>query len=231
MITKSTFAIVSAAALCACGQNYADDIPPALIDAIKNPNLPARPDSGPLSYPDPPYGDEPGDTVQDLCFTGWRDPKADGFDPGKAVPICIGEFYDPSGTRNKLLLIESAAVWCAPCRTEYGGSGNRPSLADHLAMRESRGFRLLGTLFQNASAEAATTDDAALWARTFDVSIPFAVDVNHQQLGRYSPSSNIAPFNLLVDTRSMTILLKLAGDEPATLFQVVDDFLAKNAGP
>jgi hypothetical protein len=29
----------------------------------------------------------------------------------------------------------------------------------------------------------------------------------------------------------MKIVLELPGDEPATLFQTVDDFLAKNAGP
>jgi hypothetical protein len=179
--------MASAVAACACGQTYADDIPPALIDAIKNPNVPARPDSGALSYPDPPYGGQVGDTIQNLCFVGWKNPKADGFDPDKAVPICIDEFYDPSGTRNKLLLIESAAVWCAPCRTEYGGSGNRPSLATHLARRQSQGFRLLGTLFQDASAEPADMMDASLWARTFDVSFPFAVDEDHQQLGLFSP--------------------------------------------
>jgi hypothetical protein len=230
MTTRGPLFLLAPLALGACGGNYAD-VPDDLVDAIKHPTLPARPDSGAApSYPPPPYGTQVGDIVQNLCFVGWRDPKAAGFDPNSTGPICIDEYFDPSGTRNKLLLIESCAVWCEACRGEYGGSGNRPSLSDHLAARETKGFRVLGTIFQNASADPATTKDAAAWARTYDLSFPFAVDDQHTQLGLFTPST-IAPFNMLIDTRSMKIVLELPGDEPATLFQAVDDFLAKNAGP
>lgn len=229
MIFKGSLLLV-AAFVVGCGSNYAD-VPDDLVDAIKNPKLPVRPDAGAApSYPAPPYGTRVGDTVEALCFVGWKNPKADAFDTDKTVPICIDEYYDPSGARNKLLLIESCTVWCAACRVEYEGSGDRPSLSEHLALRESKGFRVLGTIFQDAAAQPATTEDAALWARTFDLSFPFAVDQDHTQLGRFSPST-IAPFNMLIDTRSMKIVLELPGDEPATLFQAVDDFLAKNASP
>lgn len=216
-------------ALTACGSNYAD-VPPELVDAIKHPEAPSRGDSGALGYPEGPYGTRVGDTTRNLCFEGWRNPKADDFDPAKAVPICIDEYFDPSGARSKLLLIESCAVWCVACRAEYGGSGNRLSLADHLAKRESQGFRTIGTIYQDASAEPATTQVAATWARTFDLTFPFAVDQDHLQLGQFSPP-DIAPFNMLIDTRTMTIVLQVPGDEPGILFQKVDDFLATNAGP
>lgn len=230
MTVRTSLLFAVSLAIVACGGNYAD-VPDDLVDAIKNPKLPARPDSGAaLGYPAPPYGTRVGDTVQNLCFVGWRDPKAAGFDTNATGPICIDEYYDPTGTRNKLLLIESCAVWCVACRVEYNGSSDRPSLSDHLASRESKGFRVMGTIFQDSAAKPATTADAASWAQTFDLSFPFAVDEDHLQLGLFSPST-IAPFNMLVDTRSMKIVLELPGDEPATLFQAVDDFLAKNAGP
>lgn len=221
--------VVLAAVLTACGGNYAD-VPPDLVDAIKHPQLPARPDSGTTGYPAPPYGTDVGDVAQDLCFEGWRDPKAAGFDTTKTESFCVDEYYDPSGAKTKLLMIESCAVWCAACKTEYGGSGARPSLADNLAKRASQGFKVVGTIFQNASADPATPADAAAWARTFDLEFPFGVDDEHSQLGPFSPPT-IAPFNMLIDARSMKIVLKLPGDEPATLYQAVDDFLAKNAGP
>jgi hypothetical protein len=229
MIAKGSLLLVVPFVLAACGSNYAD-VPDALVDAIKNPNSPVQPDSGALGYPGAPYGSEVGDVVKDLCFVGWRNPKADAFDPDKTGKICIDEYYDPSGTRNKLLLINSGAVWCVACRVEYGGSGDRPSLSAHLAARESKGFRVMGTIYQDAAAEPATTTDASLWARTYDLSFPYAVDVDHAQFGLFT-KPNIAPYNLLIDTRSMKIVLGLAGDEPATLYAAVDDFLAKNAGP
>lgn len=214
----------AAAPVSGCGGQV--DIPQALLDAIKHPVLP---DAG-SAYPPPPYGGQAGDTAPNLCFEGWRDPAGAGFDPAKFTRICLGDFYDRTGAQTKLLLIESSAVWCVACRAEYGGSSNRPSLADQLAKRKSQGFRVMGTIFQDAAQNPATGNDAAAWARTYDLGFPFALDDRHQ-LGQLKAPTTVAPYNVLIDTRTMTIVLELTGDEPATLFQTVDDFLAKNASP
>jgi hypothetical protein len=86
----------------------------------------------------------------------------------------------------------------------------------------------MGTIFQGIK-NAATPQDAVGWAQTYNLTFPFALDDGHQ-LGSFSPAS-VAPFNMLIDTRTMKIVLEVQGDEPATIFQAVDDFLAKNAGP
>jgi hypothetical protein len=209
------------ALLVACGGKTAD-VPPDLLDAIKHPE-------GSGNYPPAPYGTRAGDTVQNLCFDGWKDPKAAGFDPSAFTRICFADYHDPTGTTAKLLLVESCTVWCAACRSEYEGSGNRPSLTDQLTTRAAEGFRVMGTIFQDAAANPATATDAASWARTYDLAFPFALDQDHQ-LELFSPST-VAPFNMLIDTMTMKIVLELQGDEPATLFQAADDFLAKHASP
>lgn len=218
--------VLSAAPNVACGGNSAD-VPPSLLDAIKHPDVP---DGGTNAYPPPPYGGRVGDTAPNLCFDGWMNPKAAGFDPGAFTRICLGDFHDSSGSRTKLLLIESCAIWCVACRAEYGGSGNRPSLQDQLAQRESNGFRVLGTIFQDAAAQPAKGTDAASWARTYDLTFPFAEDPLHE-LGQLSAPTSAAPYNVLIDTRTMKIVLELQGDEPATLFRTVDDFFAQNSSP
>jgi hypothetical protein len=53
------------------------------------------------------------------------------------------------------------------------------------------------------------------------------VDDEHK-VGLFS-SPNVAPFNMLVDTRTMKIVLSLEGDEPAVLFGKADQFLAQPA--
>ena len=214
--TRLLAPLLAAACAVACGSNYAD-VPPELLDAI------AR-QGGKGGYPPGPYGTGEGDVVQDLCWEAWRDPKADGYDPAKLKPLCLSDFHaDPEA---RILLVNSSAIWCIACRAEYGGSegaNGRPSLADHLAARRDKGFRVLGTMFQDAASEPATGAVAAQWARTYSIDFPFAVDEDHR-LGLFTTSS-IAPFNLLLDTRTMKVVLELEGDEPGTLFGEVDAFL------
>lgn len=198
-----------------CGANGAD-VPPALLEAIGKQGSAA-------GYPAGPYGAHVGDTVQNLCFQGWKDPSAASYDPAKLEKICLQDFHDDPDA--KLLLIESCAIWCAACRAEYGGSGNRPSLGGQLAAREAQGFRVIGTLFQNQSASPASESDLATWARTFAIDFPFALDDAHQLALFTSP--DVAPFNMLVDTRTMKIVLELDGDEPAVLFGKADAVLGK----
>jgi hypothetical protein len=202
-----------ALALAGCGSNNAD-VPAALLDAVKHQGTTA-------GYPEGPYGTRVGDTVENLCFSGWTHPKTAGFDAGQLGPLCLGDFNDETDAR--LLLVESCAVWCVACRFEYGGSEDHQSLGDALDARRAEGFRVLGTIFQGGNSDPATPKDAATWAKTFDVDFPFAVDEEHK-LGLFT-SPNVAPFNLLVDTRTMKIVFLLDGDEPATLFDKVDRFL------
>ena len=208
-----------ALALSACSSN-ATEVPQPLLDAIKKQNT--------AGYPAGPYGSRVGDVVDNLCFSGWKDPKAMAYAPGRLAPICLGDFHTDASAR--LLLVESCAIWCAACRSEYGGNGTtQPSLAQRLEERKSRGFRVMGTIFQDAESKPATPSDAATWASTYSLEFPFAVDQDHE-LGLFT-SSVVAPFNLLIDTRTMKIVLELQGDEPSVLFSAADDFLSSTEAP
>ncbi|HEX7671985.1 MAG TPA: hypothetical protein VF395_20460 [Polyangiaceae bacterium] len=210
---------MTAVALAACSSN-ATEVPQPLLDAIKKQNT--------AGYPAGPYGSRVGDVVQNLCFSGWKDPKAAAYAEAELAPICLGDFHDDKAAR--LLLVESCAIWCAACRSEYGGNGTtQPSLAQRLDERKSHGFRVLGTIFQDAESKPATPADAATWASTYSLEFPFAVDQDHK-LGLFT-SSVVAPFNLLIDTRTMKIVLELQGDEPSVLFSAADDFLNSTEAP
>src|SRR5262249_13352043 len=128
-----------AALVAGCGTNNAD-VPAALLDAIKHPDIP---DSGPSGYPRPPHGADVGSIVQNLCFEGWKNPRQAGFNPAKFERVCLSDYFDPKGDTAKLLLIESCALWCAACKSEYGGSSSRPSLTEQLAQRQAEGFRIV----------------------------------------------------------------------------------------
>jgi len=219
---RSLVAIASLTSLGGCGTNNAGDIPPDLLDALKKLNAPVATDGGGPAYPGPPYGTKVDAVVEDLCFDGWLDPAASNYDPAKTTKICLSDFHADKDAR--LLLIESCAIWCVACKFEYGGSGDRPSLTAQLAERKDKGFRVFGTIFQNGQSGAATIQDAKAWSSTYSLDFPFAVDHDHY-IGQFT-SPKIAPFNMLIDTRTMKIVLALDGDEPAVLFGKVDSFLA-----
>jgi hypothetical protein len=231
MASANPFSIRLARTLCAlgagallggCGSNNAG-VPQGLLDAVRALNQPQDGGPGGSGYPGPPYGSKEGDVVQDLCFQGWTDPAAADYDPTKLSRICLSDFHDDATAR--LLLVESCAIWCVACKFEYGGSGDRPSLAKQLDQRKSKGFRVFGTIFQNGAGGPASANDASTWTSVYSLTFPFAVDDSHQ-IGLFT-SPNVAPFNMLIDTRKMKIVQALDGDEPAVLFGKVDDFLSQ----
>jgi hypothetical protein len=108
--------------------------------------------------------------------------------------------------------------------------GQSPSLGAQLATRESEGFRVAGALFQGIGQKVpATASDAVAWAQSYDVAFPFLLDDKHL-IGAFV-QGDTAPFNMLIDTRTMKIVLEVAGDEPATIFGTVDNFFLQNASP
>lgn len=203
----------------ACGSQSHDEIPQELLDAI------AKAGGQGDAYPAPPYGGEVGDVARNVCFDAWSDPRAAEFDPAALRRVCLADFYRSDAAEHRLLLINTAAIWCQACQTEYAGSGSRRSLNEEVRARWPDGLRALGGLFQDAAGRPASRQDAARWAQTFDVSFPFGVDPDFV-LGAFA-NPELQPMNMLVDTTNMRILLKLQTDDPETLWQTVDEFLKR----
>ena len=198
-----------------CGSNE-PDLPPDLLDAI------AANGSGGGNFP------TGANVVRNFCFEGWNDPLAAGFDTDSFEQICFSDFYDPDGAKGiNVLLVNTAAIWCTACKIEWGGSGSRKSLSEEATERESRGFRVLGLLFEDAENNRAEPEDVALWAETFDVEIPFAMDADFQ-MGLYADQT-IQPFNMVLDAQTMEIVAEVNGDQPSVLFAEVDALLDKKA--
>ena len=70
------------------------------------------------AYPPGPYGRGIGATIENLSFLGWKDPVRSGYDPAALETVSLADFYDPSGTRTKLIVLNASAVWCSVCRAE-----------------------------------------------------------------------------------------------------------------
>jgi hypothetical protein len=193
------------ALLVACGTNR-PEIPPELLVPVSGCSA--------LEYPEGPYGAEPGDVASDLCFQGWPRPESVHHEADTLTSLSFGRYFDPSGERYELLLVNSAALWCAACQSEH------EDLPERYAEYGPRGLVILSALFQDQKGDPATVDDLALWVETYATPFPMALDPDYQ-LGVYAPAGS-APLNLLLDARTMVILEKFTGDQSTVLWPLVE---------
>lgn len=201
---------LAASALLGCGTNT-PKIPPELL----NGGGCAAPD-----YPSGPFGAEEGDTLANACFKGFRDPTKVSHDESWLETIAFSDYYDPTGSKgDRLLLINTAAVWCSACRTEHEG------LSAKNDQYSPQGLRIVSTLFEDAAENPATIRDLSTWVETFASDYAMLLDPDYQ-LGAYARAET-APLNLVVDAKTMKIEKKLLGDQPTILWPLIDAALAQ----
>ncbi len=196
--------------LAACGTNR-PEIPPELL---------APGGCQTAGYPSAPYGSEPGDVVQNLCFQGFRSPDASQAEAraNSLDEVSFGDYLDPTGERYELILINSAAIWCSACQVEH------QTLPAHQAELGPRGLVVLSALFQDAERDPAVVDDLVVWVETFEPNFPMLLDPDYQ-LGTYARAET-APLNLVVDARTMRILEKFIGDQGTVLWPFIENELS-----
>lgn len=163
----------------------------------------------PSQYPDAPYGFVKGSTVPNFDFIGWAEPTTANYDLALLESIDLSRFYDPSGEKGvELLLVSAVAVWCSVCQVEYQDLRDSGLPAE---FRE-RGVEMLGVLFEDADALPARYEDLVLWSRVFEVNFPFVLDPGFKMGSFFDRSAT--PMNMVIDARTMKILVSLTGYNP-----------------
>jgi AhpC/TSA family len=165
-------------------------------------------------YPSGPFGTEVGDTVANLCFQGFWDATRVPHDAASLETVAFSDYYDPLGARGiELILLDTAAVWCAACRVEH------EDLAARTTDFAPRGLRIVSTLFQDNARNPASLRDLSTWVETFQSNYAMLLDPDYQ-MGAYA-SAETAPLNLVIDARTMKIEQKLLGDQAAVLWPFI----------
>lgn len=199
-----------ALALAACGSNK-PELPP---------DLPAPERCVRVGYPEGPFGTEPGDTTENVCFEGWLAPQRVQHVTATLEPVALADFHDPDGSRGvRLLLVNTAALWCSACRIEH------ETLPEHAARLGPKGLVIVSALFQGVDGAPATFEDLTLWVETYETNFPMVLDPDYS-FGRYA-SAETAPLNLVIDPKTMRILKKYIGDQSTVMWQFIEGELAR----
>lgn len=199
--------------LVGCGSN-APEIPDELLGQSSGCTAP--------DYPAEDVGTEPGDTVSNACFVGYRAPTRVAPREQNRETVALSDYYDPTGSKGvTLILLNTAAIWCSACVSEHR------TLPEHQDELAPQGLVILSTLFQDAERNPASLADVERWIDTFGTNFPMVADPE-LQMGVYA-SPDSAPLNMLVDPRSMQIVRKYVGDQGTVMWPYIRAELAERS--
>ncbi len=162
---------------------------------------------GTVAYPAGPYGRSVGSVIQNFKFTGFLNPKASNYvaDENSMVTIELSNYFNPTADPGKpvALLVNASARWCSVCKEEA-----RQSMI-HYPYWSERGVEFMTAIFENDDAQPAQFIDIEYWGQRFELEYPLVLDPK-LTLGVFF-SKSASPFNMIIDTRTMTIAFAKEG--------------------
>ncbi len=168
-----------------------------------------------------PNANHHGDVMQNYKFLGYPD-----GDSSKAMQtVSLADYYDPTGTKYKVLHIIAAAEWCGPCNDETS--------ALVTALKSSAttypGVVYLQTLVEGFTpSTGATPADLNDWVAKYHQGFAVVLDPEAYDLGAFFNAAAV-PFNADIDARSMEILQAGVGEDSPDSAKVWLDWV--NANP
>ncbi len=188
-----------------------------------------------IAYPAGPYGVGVGSVIDNFDFLGFPDATVNA---STRTPIKLSDFYNPhafdktympaspaeddrlfpasSGyamagkAKPTVLLIDIACVWCVPCNEE----AKTILPAQHALYSECGGEFLLDLHDSNTPGTTATFSNLTNWTKSYKVNYPAVIDPEFRLDALFSVSA--FPNNVIVDTTTMKIVAKFAGEVPPT---------------
>jgi hypothetical protein len=170
----------------------------------------------------------PGNIIANFSFLGYvnTDPGTPTSVQSAPTTIHLADFYDPAEKKYKILHLNVAARWCAPCNDEadeltgtppYGTGGS--SVAKGLA---SDGIAVFSLLTEGTTlGTAATLSDLKTWVTGKGVDYTMGIDPEQAMLGVFFTAAAI-PWNADVDARTMEILEQGEGVSSTFLGDIED---------
>jgi thiol-disulfide isomerase/thioredoxin len=173
-------------------------------------------DSGGDGDGDGSDGGQGAETIDDLEFLAFLD----GDTGAEPVPVSLSDYAAEERPGTRVIMINAAAGWCAPCMREA------EAMPQFAAEYEPRGVAILVAVFEDQNGDPADPDFVKAWVDTFELSVPALIDSSFQ-MGEYV-DVNVMPVNVFVDAETLSIL-EIAqgaetGDDPMQEYRELLDF-------
>jgi hypothetical protein len=186
----------------------------------------SAPDSNPEGVPYPKdnigtgarKGLNAGNRIQNFKFLGYPD-----GDPNQGLqPLSLARYFDPSGTKYRIIHIQAAGVWCTACQAET--KAVVPMKAD----LEAKKAVWLVSLAEGPTPGAASRQkDLDGWIAAFKSPFTHWLDPANANLGPFYDRTAL-PWNANIDARTMEILTAQTGARTSreAILKEIDDAIA-----
>ncbi len=185
------------------------------------------PDTNPegVAYPKDNLGTNPrngttaGNKLLNYKFLGYPD----GDMSGGLKPISMASFFDPSGTKYKLIHVQASGTWCVYCKEE---TKVVTPLKQKLVARKV--VWVISLAEGPTPGTAATGGDLDKWVAQFKAPYTHLLDPANKNFGPFYDAAAL-PWNANIDARSMEILSSSVGaaTSESAILGDVDKWLAQ----
>ena len=184
---------------------------------------------GPTVYPCGPYGTSANDKVKNLELEGYMDPKElcqphkdKVQDTSKVAKLSFKDYFTGDSTckdqKKGLLWVMVSAGWCQPCKAEV-----QAVQAKYKAGSYNKALGIINVVIETTkNNEPADAKFIKQWADGYKLTFPVLMDPIFKTGAYFSKTA--APFNMLINTKEMTILYRSTGADLPKLEQKVTDF-------
>lgn len=189
-------------------------------------NSDSAPDVNPdgVPYPTNNIGNVPrrgavkGNTIQNFKFVGYPN-----GDPSQGLqPISLAQYFDPTGSRYRVIHIQASGTWCAACREETNVVVPMKAELD-----AKKAVWLVSIAEGPTQGLPSKKEDMDNWISEFKSPFPHWIDPGNQQLGIFYDAAAL-PWNANIDARTMEILTSGVGAvvTRAGILKEIDDAIA-----
>lgn len=181
-------------------------------------NPTTAPDTNPngVPYPSQGIGTTVGAVMQNYKFLGYPD-----GDPSKGLqPMSLAQYFDPTGTKYKMIHVQASGSWCTYCRSE-----TRMVIPLKPQLEQRKVLWVVSLAEGTVQGTPATKDDLDKWITTFKWDAPHLLDSGNKNFGPFYDAAAM-PWNVNIDAKTMKILSSGVG-APQTEKALLDDLDAQ----
>jgi thiol-disulfide isomerase/thioredoxin len=163
---------------------------------VQNPaTAPDKSPSG-VDYPTANQGVTVGSVIQNYKFLGYPD----GNPANGLQPMSMAQFFDPSGSKYKLIHVQASGTWCTYCKQEI-----RTVIPLAPQLNERKVVWIVSLAEGTVQGTPAAKEDLDKWISSFKWNAPHFLDSGNKNFGPFYDAAAL-PWNANIDAKTMKIL-------------------------